>query len=295
MFDKIQNPQTGRWVKTTSSLGKKILNQYKNQVAGGNPNHKNPTEWEEFRNIANGKNAYQILNIKRDTSPKDIKKAYRKLILANHPDRVSESEKDKAVKITQLLNESYAILYDDDKGKYREAYDNWLKFSSSTKPTPAPAPAQSPFGQHPFAYPFDQQVPAPAHSQPAQSPFGQHPFAYPFNQQVPAHSQPAQSPFSPQFPAPPPASVPASAPSQFQHTQPPYSKIKLRHYTPIKSRIRMPKRRPAPRAKSSDVKSFHTTGTGNPRHLDLKDLRKPVPSSNPRYIDPSVFSSDDDL
>ena len=34
MFDKIQNPKTGRWVKTNSALGKKILNQYKQQLGG---------------------------------------------------------------------------------------------------------------------------------------------------------------------------------------------------------------------------------------------------------------------
>ena len=34
MFDKIQNPKTGRWVKTDSTLGKKILSKYSEQVGG---------------------------------------------------------------------------------------------------------------------------------------------------------------------------------------------------------------------------------------------------------------------
>ena len=34
MFDKIKNPKTERWVNTNSVLGKKIINNYKNQVGG---------------------------------------------------------------------------------------------------------------------------------------------------------------------------------------------------------------------------------------------------------------------
>ena len=34
MFDKIQNPKTGRWVKINSKLGKKILSKYSEQVGG---------------------------------------------------------------------------------------------------------------------------------------------------------------------------------------------------------------------------------------------------------------------
>ena len=34
MFDKIQNPKTGRWVKTNSLLGKKIISKYSEQVGG---------------------------------------------------------------------------------------------------------------------------------------------------------------------------------------------------------------------------------------------------------------------
>ena len=34
-----------------------------------------------------GRDYYQILQIKKNASPSDIKKAYRKLSLANHPDK----------------------------------------------------------------------------------------------------------------------------------------------------------------------------------------------------------------
>ena len=35
MFDKIQNPKTGRWVKTDSTLGKKFLVNIQNKLVDG--------------------------------------------------------------------------------------------------------------------------------------------------------------------------------------------------------------------------------------------------------------------
>jgi len=39
---------------------------------------------------------YQLLNINKDASESDIKKAYRKLSLRVHPDRVSSDQKDNS-------------------------------------------------------------------------------------------------------------------------------------------------------------------------------------------------------
>jgi len=59
--------------------------------------------------------AYRILGVGPDTSPSQIKTAYRTLIRAAHPD-VNGGDEDMAV----LLNEAYAILSDPQR---RAAYD----------------------------------------------------------------------------------------------------------------------------------------------------------------------------
>ena len=46
MYDKIQNPITGRMVQINSKLGNKILNKYINMIGGVNPHTK--TEWSSY-------------------------------------------------------------------------------------------------------------------------------------------------------------------------------------------------------------------------------------------------------
>src|SRR5689334_15498350 len=63
------------------------------------------------------KNYYQVLGIPRDASAGQIKRAYRKLIKACHPD-VNASP--QSIEWTRELNEAYATLADP---KARTSYD----------------------------------------------------------------------------------------------------------------------------------------------------------------------------
>lgn len=62
------------------------------------------------------KDYHQILNISRDASDEEIKKAYRKLALQYHPDR-NPNDKSAEEKFKEI-NEAYEVLSDQDK-RYR--------------------------------------------------------------------------------------------------------------------------------------------------------------------------------
>jgi molecular chaperone DnaJ len=63
---------------------------------------------------------YNILNVSKDASPDDIKKAFRKLAIENHPDK-HQGCKDKEDKF-KSINEAYSILSDPQK---RQTYDQF--------------------------------------------------------------------------------------------------------------------------------------------------------------------------
>jgi DnaJ like chaperone protein len=57
--------------------------------------------------------AYEVLEIKKDASPEQIKRAYRQLALKNHPDRVSylgEEIRKKANEKFSSINEAYEVI-----------------------------------------------------------------------------------------------------------------------------------------------------------------------------------------
>lgn len=58
---------------------------------------------------------YQVLGVSKSASQNDIKKAYRKLVLENHPDKGGSEDKIKEI------NNAYAILGDETK---RKEHDN---------------------------------------------------------------------------------------------------------------------------------------------------------------------------
>lgn len=76
---------------------------------------------------------YKILEVPKDASETDIKKAYRKLTLQYHPDRSNSSEAEEKIR---KINEAYEILGNKDK---RMQYD-----------------AESQMGGFPAGFPFSQ-------------------------------------------------------------------------------------------------------------------------------------------
>lgn len=70
-----------------------------------------------------GKNFYEMLELSKNASEADIKKAYRKLALKWHPDKNPENIKE-AEKRFKEISEAYEVLSDKNK---REIYDRYGK------------------------------------------------------------------------------------------------------------------------------------------------------------------------
>jgi curved DNA-binding protein len=64
---------------------------------------------------------YQILGVSRNATPEEIKKAYRKLALKYHPDKVKGDKKAAEEKFKQI-SEAYAVLSNPEK---RSQYDQF--------------------------------------------------------------------------------------------------------------------------------------------------------------------------
>lgn len=63
---------------------------------------------------------YEVLNVARDATPEQVKRAYKKVALANHPDRNPGDE--GAVERFKSASEAYDVLSDPDK---RSRYDRY--------------------------------------------------------------------------------------------------------------------------------------------------------------------------
>ncbi|XP_065372112.1 J domain-containing protein CG6693 [Calliphora vicina] len=66
------------------------------------------------------RDVYKLFDVEKTAAEKDIKKAYYKLSLLVHPDRVPEIQKETATEKFKLLSKLYQILADKDK---RALYD----------------------------------------------------------------------------------------------------------------------------------------------------------------------------
>jgi molecular chaperone DnaJ len=70
--------------------------------------------------MASKRDYYEVLGVSKGASADELKKAYRKLAMAHHPDR-NHDDKQAESKFKEL-NEAYDVLKDDQK---RAAYDRF--------------------------------------------------------------------------------------------------------------------------------------------------------------------------
>ncbi|XP_068157086.1 J domain-containing protein CG6693 [Drosophila tropicalis] len=66
------------------------------------------------------RDVYKLMNLKKDAKEKEIKKAYHKLSLLVHPDRVPEEQKAESTEKFKVLSKLYQVLTDTQK---RALYD----------------------------------------------------------------------------------------------------------------------------------------------------------------------------
>ncbi|KAI3320284.1 DnaJ-domain-containing protein [Xylariaceae sp. AK1471] len=71
---------------------------------------------------------YEVLGLERTVTGDQVKSAYRKLALKNHPDKVSEDQKQKAHETFQTIAFAYAVLSDPTR---RKRYDETGSTSES--------------------------------------------------------------------------------------------------------------------------------------------------------------------
>ena len=68
--------------------------------------------------MAEKRDYYEVLGVKRESSKDEIKDAYRKLAMQFHPDRNKDAGAEERFK---EISEAYAVLSDDQK---RQQYNN---------------------------------------------------------------------------------------------------------------------------------------------------------------------------
>ncbi len=65
---------------------------------------------------------YDVLGLQRGCTAYDIKTAYKKLALKNHPDRAPPAEKEAATARFKIVGEAYEFLSDDRKRREYDAF-----------------------------------------------------------------------------------------------------------------------------------------------------------------------------
>jgi len=71
------------------------------------------------------KNLYEVLKIEKGASEKEVRKAYHKLSLCCHPDRVEESKKLDATEKFKILGKVHSILSDKEKRNIYDETGTW--------------------------------------------------------------------------------------------------------------------------------------------------------------------------
>lgn len=84
--------------------------------------HTNPTAHTTIFAAAARQDLYKTLNIPKTATSKEITKAYRKLALKHHPDKVPESEREASEKKFKEIGYAHDVLTDEGK---RERYDQY--------------------------------------------------------------------------------------------------------------------------------------------------------------------------
>src|ERR1043165_989766 len=100
--------------------------------------------------VANGKDYYEVLGVKRGASDDEIKKAYRKLARKFHPD-LNPGDKTAEAQFKQL-QEAYDVLSNaEDRKLYDEYGENWRAVKAGAGVPPPPPQA----GQRPGGFDFN--------------------------------------------------------------------------------------------------------------------------------------------
>lgn len=74
---------------------------------------------------SNSDNLYDVLQVPRNATPEEVKKAFRKLAIVHHPDKCTSDDpqkKDESEALFKKINEAYSILSDPQK---RDMYDRF--------------------------------------------------------------------------------------------------------------------------------------------------------------------------
>lgn len=92
------------------------------------------------------KNYYDVLGVAPHADQRVIRAAFKALAQVNHPDRVSEDDRDEADARMQEINEAFNVLSDPARRKH---YDEQLQSPQKKAPVPQPVGYPPPYGSEP--------------------------------------------------------------------------------------------------------------------------------------------------
>nr|CAD7575585.1 unnamed protein product [Timema californicum] len=84
------------------------------------------------RKYFGSRDLYEVLQISKSSDSKQVKKAYHKVSLLVHPDRVDENEKIEATEKFKVLGKVHSILNDKDKRKVYDETGSQLSYNTTS-------------------------------------------------------------------------------------------------------------------------------------------------------------------